>query len=191
MSETSRQALRRQYRSAVAALSTAERIQSGARIAAHLERSGWIRPGARVAGYWSLPREVPMLVVQMLVARLGADYCLPMLADDGILRFGTFRAGDGIRVNRFGIPEPAAPGQVLDAAELDLVLMPLTAFDRNGNRLGTGGGWYDRTLSALPDRPPRRVGIAFACQEHPSLPTEPWDVPLHAVVTEDACIECR
>lgn len=191
MTDESREALRRRFRAAVAAMPPAQRMQAGVRVAAQLEQSGWIRPGATVAGYWSLPREVPMLLVQMLVTRLGARYCLPMLDADGTLRFGVFRAGDDIRLNRFGIPEPATPTEVLAAGDLDLVLMPLTAFDRGGNRLGTGGGWYDRTFAALTGDRPRRVGIAFACQEHPALPAEPWDVALHAVATDAGWHDCR
>ena len=73
---------------------------------------------------------------------------------------------------------------------LDLILLPLVGFDLKGNRLGMGGGYYDRTLSYLRHRrfwiKPRLVGVAHECQKVDSLIARPWDIPLDAVVTETA-----
>lgn len=94
------------------------------------------------------------------------------------------------RPNRLGIPEPT--GAVVAPDELDLVVVPLVGFARDGTRLGTGGGYYDRTFAGRsPAGPPVLVGIAFALQELPGLGREPWDVPLDAVVTETEVIDCR
>ncbi len=76
-------------------------------------------------------------------------------------------------------PPPDAP-----AAVPDLVLLPLLGFDDSGTRLGYGGGFYDRTLAALPVRP-RLVGLAFAAQHLAAIPRDQHDIPLDAVVTED------
>ena len=91
--------------------------------------------------------------------------------------------------NRYGIPEPRVPrSRWVRAAMLDLILVPLVAFDRAGGRLGMGGGYYDATLAFLHHRhhwlKPRIVGAAFAFQELPAVPQEPWDVSLTAIVTE-------
>jgi 5-formyltetrahydrofolate cyclo-ligase len=75
---------------------------------------------------------------------------------------------------------------------LDLILTPLVAFDDQGNRLGMGGGFYDRTLAYLGRRKhwkkPRLIGTAHAFQQVARLPHESWDVPLHGVVTEKALL---
>ncbi len=93
--------------------------------------------------------------------------------------------------NRFGIPEPQArhgahPARRLPAWALDLILLPLVGFDDDGQRMGMGGGFYDRTL-AFTRRPgprPHLIGLAHECQRVESLPVAPWDVPLDAIVSD-------
>jgi 5-formyltetrahydrofolate cyclo-ligase len=72
---------------------------------------------------------------------------------------------------------------VVGESEVDVALMPGLAWDRAGNRLGRGAGYYDRLL-AHPDWRAFRCGLFFATQEFPALPADPWDQPLQAVVTE-------
>ena len=79
----------------------------------------------------------------------------------------------------FGLLQPRS-----DAEEVspDLILAPLVGFDRALRRIGQGAGFYDRAFARLPDA--RRIGLAWSVQEVDALPTDPWDVPLHAVATE-------
>lgn len=104
--------------------------------------------------------------------------------------FIPYHPGSQLVNNRFGIPEPLHRRQdrLLKAQFLDLILMPLVAFDANGNRLGMGGGFYDRTLQFLLKRnhwrKPHLVGTAYDFQEVTSLPNENWDVPLQGIATE-------
>ena len=93
---------------------------------------------------------------------------------------------EALTPNRFGIYEPAR-GAEIRVADLDLVFMPLVAFDRSGNRLGMGRGYYDRALAGLADSP-LRVGLGHRFQELPLLEPSEWDVPLHIVVTPDEVI---
>ena len=91
--------------------------------------------------------------------------------------------------NRFGIPEPLAVARrKVQPWRLDLILVPLVAFDDHGNRLGMGKGFYDRTLSFLHRRQhwkkPRLLGIAYDFQRVANLPVDPWDVPLYGIATE-------
>ena len=90
--------------------------------------------------------------------------------------------------NRFGIPEPAfSKGLRRPAWALDAVLFPLVGFDEQGGRLGMGGGFYDRTFAFSRIRPrlaPKLIGLAHDFQKVRKLPVEPWDVPLHSVVTD-------
>jgi len=193
MSSDVRALIRRRMRSLCADMTPAERMRAGAAIARILEDSGIVRENTAVAGFWSLPTEVPMLIVQMLIERLGARYHLPILGPEQQLRFGSFRAGQNVRANRFGIPEPAEPEHFLSPSDLDVVLMPLTAFDRSGNRLGSGGGWYDRSFAFRSDgtrSSPTLVGIAFADQETASVPHESWDVRMDMVITDRELIRC-
>lgn len=93
--------------------------------------------------------------------------------------------------NSFGIDEPIVPpGQILPAKYLDLVLVPLVAFDDSGGRLGMGGGFYDRTFAFRAQRrfwhKPRLIGIAYEFQRVGALPRRAWDVPLDGIITESA-----
>jgi 5-formyltetrahydrofolate cyclo-ligase len=109
-----------------------------------------------------------------------------VLGDDRQLQFAPWRPGEALVANRFGIPEPAE-AQPLPAEAMALIVLPLVGFDATGQRLGMGGGWYDRSLAFRRDRtapPPWLVGVGFALQQIDALPVEPWDVPLDAVCTE-------
>ncbi len=93
--------------------------------------------------------------------------------------------------NRFGIPEPAVPARdLVRAQELDLILMPLVGFDDRGNRLGMGGGFYDRSLEFLRHRrrwhKPQILGIAYDFQRINGLTPDSWDIPLQGVITDRA-----
>ena len=85
--------------------------------------------------------------------------------------------------NKFGILEPKLNVQnVLPLDELDILFTPLVAFDKQGNRLGMGGGFYDRTLQNWQNSSFIPVGLAHQCQQVEQLPTEAWDVPLHQIL---------
>lgn len=102
-------------------------------------------------------------------------------------------AGTVLKRNRFGIAEPV--GRVLQPIRrIDLVLMPLVGFDRQGGRLGMGSGYYDRRFAfkrRRPALPPRLLGLAYGFQEIAQLPARPWDIPLSGVVTEQGWIRCH
>jgi len=101
--------------------------------------------------------------------------------------FAPLRSTPQTRKNSFGILEPSHQTRTLTCA-LDIVLVPLVGFDDFGNRLGMGGGFYDRHFSFLRTRAhfcrPRLIGVAYESQRVSKLPTDPWDVPMWAVVTD-------
>lgn len=107
---------------------------------------------------------------------------LPRLKPDTTLDFLFWRENADMKANVLGIPEPTGE-QVISIAELDLVLMPLVGVDLQGNRLGMGAGYYDKSL-AQASRRPYLIGVAHHCQQVESLPVDPWDIPLDALVTE-------
>jgi 5-formyltetrahydrofolate cyclo-ligase len=136
--------------------------------------------GAIVAGYHPIRDEAdPRALMSSLAAR-GHPLALPVVAvAHAALLFRSWKAGDALAPNAWGIAEPlAGAAQVVPA----VVLVPLLAFDASGHRLGYGGGYYDRTIAALPGV--RTVGIAYAGQEVAAVPREPHDHTLDMIVTE-------
>lgn len=111
---------------------------------------------------------------------------LPVVSRGGALSFYRYRPGAALIANRYGIPEPAPGAAFIHPLALDLLLMPLVAFDDRGVRLGMGVGYYDRYLARIPPRlRPLLVGLAHEVQRSPEpLPAASWDVPLDGVITE-------
>jgi 5-formyltetrahydrofolate cyclo-ligase len=89
----------------------------------------------------------------------------------------------------FSVPEPIGHEIPARPADVEVVVVPMLAYDQNGNRLGYGAGYYDRFLERYPH--PVKIGIAYACQEVAHLPAEPNDVTMDYIVTETAVIECN
>lgn len=121
---------------------------------------------------------------------------LPVLdnATGNTLLFLRYRPGDTLALNRYNIPEPIISfANMLPPNELDLVITPLVAFDNNGNRLGMGAGYYDRSFEFLqPDqqhKKPSLVGVGFEFQHIAPFKAEKWDVPLHYAATEKKLYE--
>lgn len=179
-----RKTLRDSLRERRRQLPPATRIAAAEALAARLLALPFAPDKGHVAGYWAMDGEIALHVWQM---RLPPDvrYCLPVLGDDALLRFAPWRPGEALVANRFGIPEPADT-EALPAEAMAMIVLPLVGFDPAGQRLGMGGGWYDRTLAFRRDAvaPPWLVGAGFATQKIDALPAEPWDIPLDAVCTE-------
>lgn len=145
----------------------------------------------RVAFYIAANGELdPMPVLEKAVAMQKECY-LPILRPmkKQSLWFGRWFPGDKLERNRYDIAEPQYRyNKLIPAWALDLVLTPLVAFDSNGNRLGMGGGFYDRSFSYLKQRmfwrKPVMAGYAYEFQNAGRLHTNAWDVPLNLVITE-------
>ena len=186
-----KRALRIRMRAMRLSLPAAERMRAAEAIVPHLLSLPECRVPGYVAGYWAIGGELPLHVLQL---RLPPEvvWCLPCIQPDDSLRFAPWRPGDPLLSNRFGIPEPdLGPDAQLRAADMALILLPLLAFSRDGQRLGMGGGFYDRSLAFRRSGPlpPRLVGVGYAAQESPAWPGEDWDVHLDAVVTERGLVE--
>jgi len=117
-----------------------------------------------------------------------ADVYLPRVAHYANRQMQFYKESSALRKNQFGIKEPLKSHTPLAASHFDAVLMPLVAFDRNGVRLGMGGGFYDTAFEfRLDDNKAKRpllVGLAHHFQEVKSLTAEYWDVPLDAIITD-------
>ncbi len=90
----------------------------------------------------------------------------------------------------FGIEEPIS-GDPVPFSQHDVILVPLVAFDATGQRLGQGGGFYDRAIAEAVAARPLLIGVAHAFQQVDSVPVEAWDMPLDAVVTDERVHEFR
>ena len=151
---------------------------------------------SNIAGYWAIRGELPLNLVVASLRRNAQNYFLPVLGNARRLRFAEYAESTGLRSNRYGIPEPdVSDDSLLNAGDMDMLLLPLLAFDRGGRRLGTGGGWYDRSLAFLhgtarPSRP-LLVGVGYAFQEVDTIPFEGWDVDLDYVATDLGLIACH
>ncbi|EIL93434.1 MULTISPECIES: 5-formyltetrahydrofolate cyclo-ligase [Rhodanobacter] len=189
-----RRDLRQQLAERRRALPPAERIAAAQGLRRSLEQLPEYFTDARVAGYWASHGELPLNLVIPPLATRGQQFLLPVIGAGRKLRFAPWKAGDQVQPNRYGIPEPVDPPELFEPFQIDLVLVPLLGFDRRGNRLGHGGGYYDRGFAFLNEqvRPtePLLVGIAYDFQELEIVNEEPWDVPLDFVATDRELIDC-
>ena len=119
--------------------------------------------------------------------RAGKTLLLPRTATDLSLRFLRAEDLNGLEPDAFGIPAPPEGSEAPDPLTIDLMLLPLCAADAAGNRLGQGGGCYDRYLAANPVRA-ALVGVALRHQLAERVPADPWDRPLDACATPDGII---
>ena len=180
-------AIRTRVRQARRDLPAPQRIAGAEQLAGRLLALPFAPTEGYVAGYWAMDGEIGLHAWQLRLPP-GCVYCLPVL-HDRLLRFAPWRPGDPLVTNRYGIPEPdLAPASTLSAEQMALVVLPLVAFDGSGNRLGMGGGWYDRSFGFRIGRPapPWLVGAAFQLQQVEQVPVADWDVGLDAACTEDA-----
>jgi 5-formyltetrahydrofolate cyclo-ligase len=181
----SQQTLRRQLRRQRQSLPQSTQNQASRLIAQRLQHHLPYQRAHRIGLYWPTNGEVDLLPLTQDVSK---EFFLPILQErvrpwmgKGLL-FGKFN--QRLQPNRYGIPEPRA-GALLQAAHLDLVLVPLLGFDRTGNRLGMGGGYYDRALFKLPMwRAIPKIGVGHSFQEVSAIFSRTWDIRLDGVVTE-------
>lgn len=183
-----KKALRARMRARRRALSPAERAAAAERF----QRRLWpqLQPPRcqRIAVYLAFDGELDLLP---LIGRLWAankEVYLPVVSrlEPQRLWFRRYEQNSPMKRNRFGILEPIS-GVVLASRQLDVVLLPLTAFDRHGNRLGMGGGFYDRTFAyrrhSLASRP-RLIGVGYHWQQVEALAREPHDLPVQGIATD-------
>jgi 5-formyltetrahydrofolate cyclo-ligase len=100
------------------------------------------------------------------------------------LYWHSWKPEDSVQINNYGISEPHPDAPIIDPSEVDLILVPSVACDRQGYRLGYGGGYYDRLLGSPEWANKPTVGIVFDFAYLPQLPVEIWDKPLQAIATE-------
>ncbi len=154
----------------------------GMQLARHVLAALLPPPGATLSGFWPMGAEIDIRPLLWALHARGHPILLPETPKRGNpLIFRRWRPGMTMMAERFGTFRPTGP-----VAAPDILLVPLLAFDRAGNRLGYGGGFYDRTLAALPHA--QTIGCAFAAQELDDVPTTDHDARLDVIATERGII---
>jgi len=162
------------------------------RVCSRLARSRWFQRSRTLSAYWPVGGELDLRPLIRLALQLDKRVYLPIVDfSQRRLHFARYLAGDSLRLSGYGLSEPhGGAGQRIDPKRLDLVLLPLVGFDVQGTRLGMGGGYYDRTFAGIHARAswrrPRLVGVAYELQRVGTLERAAWDVPIDAVVTDQA-----
>lgn len=185
---SSRAPLRSQMRHRRRCLSKAERARCARGVVRVLLGSGLLWRSHRVACYLAEDGELDLAPLFPRLHAMGKLAYLPALHGRRLL-FLPYGPGTPLVRNRFDIPEPdLPPAAACPPQALELVLVPLVAFDDDGNRLGRGGGYYDRTFAYLQHRrhwrTPPLLGVAYEFQRVAALPARPWDIPLQGAITE-------
>ena len=184
-----RRALRQQLKQARAGLTEAEQRQAAEQLVTMVLAQPWLEPCSTIAVYYSYGAELDTAPLIKALWKAGKTVCLPVLHpfSAGHLLMLRYDQSTTMRTNKYGIIEPVLDARfVVPMNDLDCIFTPLVGFDPAGNRLGMGGGYYDRTLSAWAagHHPVLEVcGLAHECQFVAHIPVEPWDVPLPRVIT--------
>lgn len=184
-----RRAMRLVLRTRRAELDEDDHAAGSMAVMARLARIPVLREATLIAGYRAVRGELDIDAALILLGERGATVTVPRVNGEH-LEFVRWAEDQETAPGSFGIPEPEV-GTVVALVKHVVVLAPLVAFDAKGNRLGQGGGFYDRALASCGNRRPIVIGIAHAFQQVDAIPSESWDVPIDAVVTEDEVIEFR
>jgi len=184
-----RRAMRVELRERRAALSPKEQADVAAAVRTRLARIVALERAQVVGGYRAIRGEVDLDAALTRLHDAGAMVTVPRVSG-ARLDFLPWSPTSETVAGSFGIDEPIN-GEPLPFTQHDVVLVPLVAFDETGQRLGQGGGFYDRAIAAAGASRPLLIGVAHAFQQVRSVPIEAWDMPLDAVVTEDCVHEFR
>jgi 5-formyltetrahydrofolate cyclo-ligase len=187
-----RTALRQQLRRQRRMLSTSARLSAARAVASLLSRHPMIRPGASIGVYLALPDELQLQPFIELAWRRNCRLFVPHIIHARRRRMAFYQLlpDSRLQTHRWGMSQLLNVDQQVAwrGAQLDVVLVPLLGFDVYGNRLGMGGGFYDRHFTRLSRvshwRRPHLIGVGYACQEIPQLHSQPHDVQLEQIITE-------
>ena len=190
---------RQQLRAERRALSTAEQHLAGNKLRSNIGRERFFIDSERIALYLANDGEIDPAELLTTALSNGKKCFLPALhpTEPNTLCFVAYHHETPMAPNKFGIFEPAFDiAQVAPPLSLDVIFMPLVGFDRLGNRMGMGGGYYDRALAFMSEHhsvKPKLVGLAHSSQEVELISQQSWDIPLHVIATdrEIICVKQR
>jgi 5-formyltetrahydrofolate cyclo-ligase len=179
--------LRKVGRAARAGLSSGEREKASKKIADTVIRSAWFRRSKFIACYLSMQEEVDTWPLIDRALRMKKRIFAPVIEKNFVMQFCELSSESKLIFNQYGLPEPQ-DGEIIEPRALDVVITPIVAFDDDGNRIGMGGGYFDRTFSFLKHRKllfhPKLIGLAYSCQRVEKIAPNPWDIRVFRIVDE-------
>ena len=189
MKNASVQELRQSGLDARRHLDEVARAQASLRIQRRFLNSNLFYRASKIACYIASPFEVDTSLIFERAWRAGKRIYAPVIDRNGSMRFVETHPDTRLVRNRFGLWEPEFGDGIL-AQNLRIVVTPTVAFDASKERIGMGGGFYDRAFRTLKAKrrwlPNKLVGFAFDCQKVEKIPANPWDIPLYRIITESS-----
>ena len=179
--------LRRQLRERRRALGDELQLQASRALAHSVEQLPTWQSSSAIALYLAADAEIDPTGIVELARLQGKSLYLPAIYD-GELEFALWEAGASLQTNQFGIEEPQDSAPRRSPHQLDIICLPLVAWDSTGGRLGMGGGYYDRALAH--SRADTLLGLGHEMQQVEKVPCDAWDIRLDYVATEAALHEC-
>ena len=177
--EKLRQILRRQRQQ----LGLRAQIKAGKLLQKKLAHQKEYKKSKKIAFYWAVKGELSCHFAMKQALKEGKQCYLPVLSQSEsgpCLQFAQYLSGKKLVRNQYDIPEPLTPR--IGPSQLDLILVPLVAVDHKNNRLGMGGGYYDRTFSMSKEPKPMLIGVGYHYQLVKQLEPQPWDVAMDKII---------
>ena len=168
-------------------MSAEDRAIASEKISAKVIRSHEFFAASAIACYLPMPDEVdPVRIIQRALCANKRIFC-PVIENHGKMFYRRFERDSTLRRSDFGLWEPV-DGEIISARNLDLVITPLVAYDDHNNRIGMGGGYFDRYFAFQKHAKrwlrPKLMGLAFDCQKVEKIGSNPWDIRLYSVVSD-------
>ena len=180
-----RHQLRQQYRSARRALPPYQQYAQAKKLCALLKRCPEFMHAKSIASYLPNDGEINPSFIHQLAWALGKHVYLPVPTHQKSLRFVPYTRHTQLVTGQWGIKQPRCAARIATQVSLDLILVPLVAFDSTANRLGRGGGYYDRFLASSKHshRGIKSFGLGHSLQQVEAVPVEAWDITLNGIAT--------
>ncbi|MGI9204646.1 MAG: 5-formyltetrahydrofolate cyclo-ligase [Woeseiaceae bacterium] len=189
MPQKSQQQLRSDGKENRELMSSSARAAASQKISEIVCNSPWFRSSETIACYLPFAGEVDTWRTIDRALRMKKRVFAPIIEKNFCMRFREITAATVLQTNNLGLTEPEN-GIFAHPRTLDVVITPVVAFDSRYNRVGMGGGYFDRTFAFLRHRKtyfhPKLIGVAFDCQKVREIPANPWDIRLFSVITESS-----
>ena len=190
MEKVQRQKIRSEFRKKRQALSQQQQSSAASKLLTTCLASTKLSQAKTIACYIANDAEIDPISIIDYCWQQGKCVLLPVLHpfSKGHLLFVEYSPNSPTRKNRYGIDEPIVTSTNLCPLEsIELIFTPLVAFNTQGDRLGMGGGYYDRTLAPIrrDSMPTQLIGLAHTCQQSDRLLTDSWDIPLDGIATPE------